>query len=44
VLSVIAKDLPESTLEIECIAYGQQNLEELFLSLTGRQTRDDDVR
>ena len=42
-LRVIADQLTEPATTIERIAYGQRNLEELFLSLTGRKTRDADV-
>ena len=44
VLRAIAEQLSEPTTAIERIAYGHQNLEDLFLSLTGRETRDDNVR
>ncbi len=41
VLRAIADQLPEAA--VERLSYGQQNLEELFLSLTGKNTRDGDV-
>ena len=42
-LQKIAEQLPDSATTVTRINYGSQNLEELFLSLTGRETRDGDV-
>lgn len=42
VLRAISDQLPSAT-AVERLSYGQQNLEELFLSLTGKHTRDGDV-
>jgi ABC-type multidrug transport system ATPase subunit len=43
VLQAIADQLAEPATAIERMAYGHQNLEELFLSLTGTEMRDADV-
>ena len=44
VLQAIADTLPEAANAIEHISYGNRNLEDLFLSLTGSDTRDNDAR
>jgi len=43
ILRAIAEQLPEPATAIARISYGHQSLEELFLSLTGKETRDGDV-
>lgn len=43
VLRAISDQLPDAAAAVERLSYGHQNLEELFLSLTGKHTRDGDV-
>lgn len=43
-LRIISDQLTDPETAIKCISYGNQNLEELFLSLTGNHTRDEYVR
>ena len=42
-LQLIANHVPQAGSSITRLSYGSLNLEELFLSLTGRDTRDSDV-
>lgn len=42
-LQLIAEQSPKAGSSITHLSYGSLNLEELFLSLTGRDTRDNDV-
>ncbi len=44
VIQAISEKLSDPENGVEYIAYGQQSLEALFLSLTGSDTRDNDVR